>query len=344
VAQYLVTGAAGFIGFHVADRLLRDGHSVTGVDNLSPYYSVELKNERRLRLSDAHPKFRFEQLDLSDQHAAAEPFASTQFDAVLHFAAQPGVRYSQDNPSAYVDSNVVALANVLEGCRQSQAGHLVLSSSSSVYGASSSVPFAATDPADQPLSLYAATKRAGELLAHSYSHQYGLPTTVLRLFTVYGPWGRPDMALCRFAEAITAGQPIDVYNGGQVRRDFTYIDDVVEGVVRVLPRPPSSGEVRTSDSEQVAQTNAPFRVYNLGSHRPEAVSRVIDLLEQLLARPAHRREVPLPSCELPDTFADIAPLTADFGFTPQTPLELGVRRFVEWWREWRSATNPHQSR
>ena len=349
----LVTGAAGFIGYHLADRLLNDGYTVVGVDHLSNYYSVELKDSRRARLS-AHPRFRFIQLDLADRTATADLFAGEPWDAVLHFAAQPGVRYSQENPAAYIDSNLVALGNVLEGCRQARIGHLVLASSSSVYGTSSSVPFAATDRADQPVSLYAATKRAGELLAHAYSHQYDLPTTVLRLFTVYGPWGRPDMALWKFAEAIVAGQPIETYqvrqinrgpvDGGQVRRDFTYIDDVVEGVMRVLSRPPRSGELRPSDFGQPPETNAPLRVYNLGSHRPEPVSRVIDLLVELLARPALRREAPLPSCELPHTFADIAPLAADFGFTPETPLKVGVWEFVDWWCDWRSDTTRALSR
>ncbi|MEX2170572.1 MAG: NAD-dependent epimerase/dehydratase family protein [Pirellulales bacterium] len=332
----LVTGAAGFIGYHLAQRLLNEGYTVVGVDSLSPYYSVELKDSRRARLS-AHPRFRFIQLDLADRTATADLFAGGPWDAVLHFAAQPGVRYSQENPAAYIDSNLVVLGNVLEGCREARIGHLVLASSSSVYGTSSSVPFAATDRADQPVSLYAATKRAGELLAHAYSHQYGLPTTVLRLFTVYGPWGRPDMALWKFADAILAGRSIDVYNAGQVRRDFTYIDDVVEGVMRVLLRPPQPNELRPSDAGLPPQTDAPLRVYNLGSHCPEPVSRLIDLLEELLAWPAVRRHVPLPRCELPETFADIESFVADFGYRPDTTLEVGVRNFVKWWRDSRQA-------
>lgn len=339
----LVTGAAGFIGYHVAERLLREGRCVLGVDHLSPYYSVELKEERLARL-DAYPDFYCERIDLAERTATAALFAGEPWDAVLHFAAQPGVRYSQENPAAYIDSNLVALANVLEGCRQARVGHLVLASSSSVYGANQSVPFAVADRADHPVSLYAATKRSGELLAHSYSHQFGIPTTILRLFTVYGPWGRPDMALWKFAEAIRTGQPIDTYQsvlteGGQVRRDFTYIDDVVEGVMRVISRPPQPNERRPSDDDHAPQTPAPLRVYNLGSHRPEPISRLIDLLERSLGQPAVRRDMPLPSCELSDTFADIEPLAADFGFRPATGLEMGVERFVEWWRGVQSPGN-----
>jgi UDP-glucuronate 4-epimerase len=314
----------------VTERLLREGRCIVGVDHLSSYYSVDLKEDRLARL-DAYPDFYCERTDLAERTATAALFASELWDAVLHFAAQPGVRYSQENPAAYIDSNLVALANVLEGCRQSRVGHLVLASSSSVYGANQSVPFSVADRTDHPVSLYAATKRSGELLAHAYSHQFGIPTTILRLFTVYGPWGRPDMALWKFAAAIDAGQPIDCYNAGQVRRDFTYIDDVVEGVMRVLPRPPQPNELRPSDASQPPQTPAPLRVYNLGSHRPEQVSRVIDLLERFLGKTAVRRDVPLPSCELPETFADIEPLAADFGFRPATMLEEGVKRFAEWW-------------
>lgn len=332
----LVTGAAGFIGFHVAARLLREGRSVVGVDSLNSYYSVELK-ERRSSVLGELGNFQFAKLDLADREATAELFARGPWEAVLHFAAQPGVRYSLENPAAYVDNNLVALANVLEGCRHAETKHFVLASSSSVYGASQAVPFATADPADHPVSLYAATKRSGELLAHAYCHQFGLPTTVLRLFTVYGPWGRPDMALWKFAAAIDSGQPIDVYrierDGGPVRRDFTYVEDVVEGVMRVLPRPPRLNERRPSDDHHSPQTSAPLRVYNIGSHGPEPVSRVIDLLERYLGKPALRRDLPLPSCELPETFANGEPLAADFGFRPETTLEVGVERFVEWWRE-----------
>ncbi|WP_442483196.1 NAD-dependent epimerase/dehydratase family protein [Aeoliella sp. SH292] len=332
----LVTGAAGFVGYHLARRLLADGHRVTGVDNFCPYYSVELKRNRLAQLAP-NPNFQFVELELADRPAVAELFTAHRFDRVAHLAAQAGVRYSIDNPAAYIDSNLVALGNVLEGCRHQQSGHLVFASSSSVYGANKKSPFSTADRVDHPVSLYAATKKAGELMAHTYSHLYELPTTCLRFFTVYGPWGRPDMAIYKFTEAMLAGRPIDVYNQGQMRRDFTYVDDIVEGVVRVLALPPVRGEVRASDTAsdtKDSETDAPFRLYNIGNHQPVTLDELITTLESSLGLTAERRLLPLQPGDMVETYADIGSLTADTGFRPTTPLATGIQAFVEWYREY----------
>ena len=331
MSTILVTGAAGFIGFHTARKLLSAGHDVVGVDNLNDYYSVQLKEDRLAQLG-GEARFRFQRLDLADGAAAARLFEKERFEAVAHLAAQPGVRYSLDHPQAYVQSNLVGMANVLEGCRQGGVKHLVFASSSSVYGANAVVPFSVHHNVNHPLSLYAATKKADELLAHAYSHLYRLPVTGLRFFTVYGPWGRPDMAVYLFAEAIAAGRPIDVFNQGRMRRDFTYIDDVVEGVVRVLDRVPQPNPRWSADRPDPASSTAPYRLYNIGNHRPVELLRLIELLEECLGRKAVKNLLPMQPGDLPETCADTAELAADVGFQPNTPIEEGIARFVQWYR------------
>jgi UDP-glucuronate 4-epimerase len=327
----LVTGAAGFIGFHVAQRLLRDGHAVHGVDNLSDYYDVSLK-EARLRLLGEHPQFSFERTDLADRGATAAMFASRPPEYVVHLAAQPGVRYSLVNPRAYTDSNITGFLNVLEGCRQHRVKHLTYASSSSVYGLNTALPFSVHHNVDHPVSLYGATKKANELMAHTYSHLFGLPTTGLRFFTVYGPWGRPDMAIFLFTKAILAGTPIDVYDGGRMQRDFTYVDDIVEGVVRVALRPALANPAWRGDAPDSASSSAPYRLYNIGNHAPVELLRFIEILESCLGRPAVRRLLPIQPGDLPTSFADVSELARDVGFEPATPIESGVRQFVEWYR------------
>jgi UDP-glucuronate 4-epimerase len=275
-------------------------------------------------------------VDVADRVAFPPEAAAGRFDVVVHLAAQAGVRYSLTNPYAYVDSNLVGFGHVLEACRHGGVGHLVYASSSSVYGATTRMPFSEHDTVDHPVSLYAATKKANELMAHTYSHLYGLPTTGLRLFTVYGPWGRPDMAIFKFAESILAGRPIDVYNRGEMQRDFTYVDDVVEGVVRVMARIPSGDPAWSSDEPDPATSNAPYRVYNIGNHSPVQLTRVIDLLERALGRPAIRQLLPMQPGDVPATYADVSALARDVGFAPETPIEEGIRRFVEWYRSYRS--------
>ncbi len=331
MSTILVTGAAGFIGFHTARKLLSAGHDVVGVDNLNDYYSVQLKEDRLAQLG-GEARFRFQRLDLADGAAAARLFQKERFEAVAHLAAQPGVRYSLDHPQAYVQSNLVGMVNVLEGCRQGGVKHLVFASSSSVYGANAVVPFSVHHNVDHPLSLYAATKKADELLAHAYSHLYRLPVTGLRFFTVYGPWGRPDMAVYLFAEAIAAGRPIDVFNHGRMRRDFTYIDDVVEGVVRVLDRVPQPNPRWSADQPDPASSTAPYRLYNIGNHRPVELLRLIELLEECLGRKAVKNLLPMQPGDLPETCADSGELAADVGFQPSTPIEEGIARFVQWYR------------
>jgi len=317
--RVLVTGAAGFIGMHVARALLDAGACVTGVDNFDAYYDVALKHARvaELRHSDA---FAFERVDLADASASTALFARG-FDAVVHLAAQPGVRYSLDHPEAYVRNNLVAFGHVLEGCRHARVGHLVYASSSSVYGANHVLPFSEDQPVDHPVSLYAATKKANELMAHSYSHLYRLPTTGLRFFTVYGPWGRPDQAPMLFASAIVEGRPIDVFNAGRMQRDFTYVDDVVEGVVRVLARAP-----RADDDA------APYAIYNIGNHEAVELDRFIALLERLLGRSAIRNDRPMQPGDVRATYASIDRLAQATGFAPHTPLDEGLARFVDWYR------------
>lgn len=322
MTRVLLTGVAGFIGMHVARRLLRDGDEVVGVDNLDPYYDVALK-EARLGLLEGVGAFKFERGDIADRDFLAAFFASVRPDVVIHLAAQPGVRHSLSHPEKYIDSNLVGFANVLEGCRHAAVRHLVYASSSSVYGANRKVPFAVHDAVDHPVSIYAATKRANELMAESYAHLYRIPTTGLRFFTVYGPWGRPDMAYYKFTRAIMAGDPIDVYNDGLLERDFTYIDDVVEGVVRVARRVPTE-----------APDRAPHRLYNIGNHSPVKLLDFIETLERAVGRKAQRHMKPMQPGDVPSTYADVADLIADTGFAPATTLEHGLGEFVRWYRSY----------
>ncbi|HEY9627342.1 MAG TPA: NAD-dependent epimerase [Coleofasciculaceae cyanobacterium] len=326
----LVTGVAGFIGYHLAQRLLAEDVQVYGIDNLNEYYDVNLKKARLGQLTP-HPKFTFEYLDLSDRQAVAELFETQQFDYVVNLAAQAGVRYSLQNPLAYVDSNVTGFVNLLEGCRHSAVKHLVFASSSSVYGVNPKTPFSTTDNVDHPISLYAASKKANELMAHTYSHLFQLPTTGLRFFTVYGEWGRPDMAYFKFVKAIEAGQAIDVYNYGDMQRDFTYIDDVIEGVVRVMHKPPLAG--------QDALTKAAYKLYNIGNNKPVALKRFIEVVEQALGKEAQKNFLPMQPGDVPVTYADVDDLMQDVGFRPDTAIEVGIERFVRWYRDY-YASNP----
>ena len=329
--KVFVTGAAGFIGAALAIRLLERGDEVVGIDNLDPYYDVSLKQARLERVK-AFAGFRDVRAGIADRTAVAELFARERPDAVVNLAAQAGVRYSMENPHAYVDANLVGFINVLEGCRRHGVGHLVYASSSSVYGANRALPFSVRHNVDHPLSLYAATKKANELMAHSYSHLYGLPATGLRFFTVYGPWGRPDMAPIRFTRNILEGRPIDVFNHGRHRRDFTYIDDVVEGAIRVLDRPASANENWRGESPDPATSAAPHRVYNIGNNCWVQLERYIEVLEACLGRKAKKNFLPLQPGDMPDTFADVDDLVKDFDYRPDTPIEVGVRRFVDWYK------------
>jgi len=329
--KILVTGAAGFIGFHTARRLLERGDEVVGLDNLNEYYDVRLKHGR-LELLNAMPGFRFVKLDLADRPGMTELFARENFDRVINLAAQAGVRYSLQNPLAYVDSNVVGFANVLEGCRHNGVEHLVYASTSSVYGANTNMPFSVHQNVDHPLSFYAATKKANELMAHTYAHLYALPVTGLRFFTVYGPWGRPDMALFLFTRNILAGKPIDVFNYGHHRRDFTYIDDIAEGVVRCCDRIARPNHAWDSDAPDPGSSRAPYRLYNIGNNQPVELMHYIEVLEQCLGRKAEINLLPLQQGDVPDTWADIDDLQRDAGYTPATPVETGIRRFVDWYR------------
>ncbi|MDG4867501.1 NAD-dependent epimerase [Guyparkeria sp. 1SP6A2] len=329
--RILVTGAAGFIGSALAARLLDRGDTVVGLDNLNDYYDVNLKKARLAGLLD-RPGFSFEQLDVADREGMAGLFARIGADRVVHLAAQAGVRYSIENPHAYVDSNLVGFTNILEGCRHNDVGHLVYASSSSVYGANSEMPFSVHHNVDHPLSLYAATKKANELMAHTYASLYDLPTTGLRFFTVYGPWGRPDMALFKFTRNILKGEPIDVYNYGHHRRDFTYVDDIVEGVIRTLDHTATVNPDWDSTAPDPGTSRAPWRVYNIGSHRPVELLRYIELIEQATGRKAELNLLPMQPGDVPDTYADVEDLQADVGYAPQTPVEEGVARFVDWYR------------
>ena len=329
--KILVTGAAGFIGSALAIRLLERGDEVIGVDSLSSYYDVSLKEARLERIRKL-AGFSEVRADIADRDAIAELFAREQPRVVVNLAAQAGVRYSLENPHAYVDSNLVGFVNVLEGCRRHGVGHLVYASSSSVYGANRTLPFSVRHNVDHPLSLYAATKKANELMAHSYSHLYGLRATGLRFFTVYGPWGRPDMALFQFTRNILAGRPIDVFNRGRHRRDFTYIDDVVEGVVRVLDQPAAADEDWHAESPNPATSAAPHRLYNIGNSRPVQLDRYIEELETCLGRKAQKNFLPLQPGDVPDTFANVDDLVSDFDWRPTTPIEIGIRRFVGWYK------------
>jgi UDP-glucuronate 4-epimerase len=329
--KVLVTGAAGFIGSHLTLKLLAQGNEVIGVDNLNAYYDPSLKEARLQRLV-GNPAFRFVKLDICDRPGMKRLFAEERFAAVAHLAAQAGVRYSLQNPESYVDSNLVGFLNVLEGCRHSGVGHLTYASSSSVYGANTSLPFSEHDNVDHPVSLYAATKKANELMAHTYSHLYGLPTTGLRFFTVYGPWGRPDMALFLFTKAILAGKPIEVFNNGRMSRDFTYVDDVVEGVARTVDCIPGGDPRWSGDEPDPATSRAPYRVYNIGNHSPVELLHLIEILEDAVGRKAtiHFRE--MQPGDVPATFADVDELHQAVGFAPSTPIEAGVKRFVDWYR------------
>jgi len=327
-ARVLVTGCAGFIGMHTAERLLARGALVVGVDSFDPYYDVALKEARLARLT-GRPGFRFERLDLTDAPATARLFRDGGFTHVVHLAAQPGVRYSLVNPGAYFANNLTAFGHVVEGCRHARLAHLVYASSSSVYGANHTLPFSEDQSVDHPVSLYAATKKANELIAHSYSHLYQLPTTGLRFFTVYGPWGRPDMAPMLFAKAILAGAPIRVFNDGKMRRDFTYVDDIVEGVVRVLERPPHGNGGAT-----------PYAVYNIGNHEAVELETFIATLERLLGRTAIKEYAPMQPGDVPATYAAIDRLAAVTGFAPHTPLAEGLARFVAWYREYHGVPAP----
>jgi len=328
----LVTGAAGFIGFHLAKQLLAHGISVVGIDNLNDYYDVTLK-QSRLKILEADGRFRFAKVDLVDAAALSKLVDGERPDVVVNLAAQAGVRYSLENPQAYINSNLVGFGNVLEACRRHEVGHLVYASSSSVYGANTKLPFSVDDNVDHPVSLYAATKKANELLAHSYSHIYGLPTTGLRFFTVYGPWGRPDMALFLFTKAIIDGRPIDVFNHGRMSRDFTYVDDVVEGVFRVMQRPPKP-ESQTATSSSPANSAAPYRIYNIGNHEPVELLRFIEVLESALGLKARLNFLPMQPGDVPATYADVEALQRDVGFKPNTSIEVGIERFVRWYREY----------
>jgi UDP-glucuronate 4-epimerase len=329
--RVLVTGVAGFIGFHAAKRLLADGCDVVGIDNVNDYYDVVLKEER-LAMLRAGARFHFIRADLAGNTWQAES-GSLRPDSMLHLAAQAGVRYSLTNPSAYVQSNLVAFGNVLEFCRALRVEHLVYASSSSVYGASRSLPYSVHQNVDHPVSLYAATKKANELMAHTYSHLYAIPTTGLRFFTVYGPWGRPDMALYLFTKAIVEGNPIAVYNFGDMRRDFTYVDDIVEGVVRVLRVPARPNEAWDPQHPDPGTSRAPYRVYNIGNHSPVPLLEFISLVEQALGKKATLDLQPMQPGDVLETFADVDDLRRDFGFVPATPLKEGIAKFVEWYLE-----------
>jgi len=328
----LVTGAAGFIGSHVSERLLSRGETVVGLDNLNAYYDVSLKEARLARLA-ARPGFRFVKLDLAERGGMADLFAGERPQRVVHLAAQAGVRYSLENPHAYVDSNLAGFTNVLEGCRHNGIEHLVYASSSSVYGGNTRMPFSEHDNIDHPISLYAATKKANELMAHTYSHLFGLPTTGLRFFTVYGPWGRPDMALFLFTRAILDGRPIDVFNHGNMVRDFTYIDDIVEGVIRVMDRTAEPNPAFDAARPDPGTSNAPYRVFNIGNSHPTPLADYIEALEDALGRKAERNYLPIQPGDVPATSANTDELNAWVGFKPATPVREGVRRFVQWYRE-----------
>jgi UDP-glucuronate 4-epimerase len=320
-----VTGAAGFIGFHLSKRLLQRGDTVIGLDNLNSYYDVSLKKDRLEQISSSN-NFTFYQLDLADREQIEKLFSEQKFEVVVNLAAQAGVRYSITNPHAYSDSNLTGFMNILEGCRHTNVGHLVFASSSSVYGANKKIPFAVEDNVDYPVSLYAATKKANELMAHSYSHLYNMPLTGLRFFTVYGPWGRPDMAVFLFTKAILAGEPIKVFNYGKMQRDFTYIDDLVEGIVRVIDNVPQP------NTEAESNSKAPYKIYNIGNNKPVELLRMIEVLENCIGKQAVKEMLPMQPGDVPITYANVDALIRDVGFSPDTPIEVGIERFVEWYR------------
>lgn len=329
--RVLVTGAAGFIGSHLSTRLLREGHEIVGLDNLNDYYSVQLKKDRLSPLQ-ANAHFQFVQLDLEDRAGMEALFATQTFDAVINLAAQAGVRYSLENPRAYISSNIDGFMNILECCRHANTSHLIYASSSSVYGMNTQMPFSVHDNVDHPVSLYAATKKSNELMAHTYSHLYGLPTTGLRFFTVYGPWGRPDMALFLFTKAILSDEPIQVFNQGQMRRDFTFIDDIVEGVTRLLNKPATPDANWNSDTPDPGSSSAPYRLFNIGNNQPVALMDFIGAIESALGREALKEFLPLQAGDVPATYADIEALYDYVGYRPNTSVEDGIQRFVDWYR------------
>ena len=330
----LITGAAGFIGFHLAKRLLKEGHSVVGIDNMNDYYDVKLKADRVHQL-EGHPEYRFAFLDLANGEALQSLFAEQHFTHVVNLAGQAGVRYSLENPASYVQSNLVGFANILECCRHADTlEHLIFASSSSVYGLNTSMPFSVKDNVDHPVSLYAASKKSNELMAHAYSHLFQIPATGLRFFTVYGPWGRPDMALFLFTRAILEGKPINVFNGGRMRRDFTYIDDIIEGVYRVMQRPPAVQPKWNSAVPCPATSSAPWRIYNIGNNNTVELGQFIDLLEKALGQKAHRTMLPMQPGDVAATWADVSDLVRDTGFSPSTSVEYGIGEFVRWYRSY----------
>ncbi|MBU0484157.1 MAG: NAD-dependent epimerase [Proteobacteria bacterium] len=331
--KVLITGGAGFIGFHLARRLLETGVRVVGIDNFNDYYDPALKHARLAQLAD-HDNFSHFKLDLADRSAMADLFATHRFDAVVNMAAQAGVRYSLENPHSYIDTNIVGFTNVLEGCRHSGVKHLVFASSSSVYGANTRMPFSVHDNVDHPVSLYAATKKSSELMAHAYSHLYGLPCTGLRFFTVYGPWGRPDMAYFLFTKAILAGEPINVFNHGKMKRDFTYIDDIVEGVIRVIHKLPQANPLWNGDSPDPATSYCPYRIYNIGNNNQVELLHYIEVLEECLGKKAKKNFMPMQNGDVPATYANVDDLVRDVGFKPDTTVEAGIRLFVDWYLDY----------
>jgi UDP-glucuronate 4-epimerase len=331
--KILITGAAGFIGAHLAKKLIDGGAEVVGLDNLNDYYDPQLKKDRMATLAEG-PHFCHVNIDLADRQAMAALFAEHCFDAVVNLAAQAGVRYSLINPHSYVDTNLVGFVNILEGCRHSRVKHLVYASSSSVYGANTKMPFSVHDNVDHPVSLYAASKKANELMAHTYSHLFGLPTTGLRFFTVYGPWGRPDMALFLFTKAILEGRPIDVFNNGEMERDFTYVDDIVEGVYRVIHKVPEGDRQWRGEQPDPATSYCPYRVYNIGNNNKEKLLRYIEVLENALGKKAEKRFLPMQPGDVPATYANVDDLVADLGYKPGTTLEYGIGCFVRWYKEY----------
>ena len=331
--KILITGAAGFIGAHLAKKLLHHGVEVVGLDNLNEYYDVQLKKDRMAALAEGK-HFSHVNIDIADRQAMEKLFQQHQFDVVVNLAAQAGVRYSLINPYSYVDTNLVGFVNILEGCRHTKVQHLVYASSSSVYGANTRMPFSVHDNVDHPVSLYAASKKANELMAHTYSHLYGLPTTGLRFFTVYGPWGRPDMALFLFTRAILEGQPINVFNNGNMERDFTYIDDIVEGVVRVMNKVPEGDFDWKSDAPDPATSYCPYRIYNIGNNTKEQLLRYISVLEDCLGKKADKNFLPMQAGDVPATYADVADLVRDFDYKPNTSIEAGIEMFVRWYKKY----------
>lgn len=333
MTKFLVTGAAGFIGFHTAQRLLDRGDEVVGLDNLNSYYEVSLK-EARLQKLRMNPRFSFHKLDLVDRTGIDALFKQEKFSKVIHLAAQAGVRYSMQNPQAYVDSNITGFTNILESCRHHQVQHLVFASTSSVYGADTKMPFSVHQHTDHPISFYAATKKANEMMAHTYAHLFRLPCTGLRFFTVYGPWGRPDMALFLFTKAILEGREIEIFNHGKMHRDFTFVDDIAEGVIRVADRIASANPQWNSDLPDPATSSAPYRLYNIGNNNPVELSRYVEAIESALGQQAKKKYLPMQPGDVPATFADVEDLIQDVGFKPATSVEEGVGRFVRWYREY----------